>query len=427
VVTELGTKVDPRGAAISVDGKPLRAQRPRYVLLNKPGGYITTTDDERGRRTVMDLVPSKERIYPVGRLDRDTEGLLLLTNDGEVAHRVMHPRHELAKEYHVVTLSRPSDATARRVRDGVTIEGRRVVPDEFRILRETREGIVLKLVIHEGMYHAVRRMMDAVGIPVKALRRVRLGPLTIAGIPLGGWRELSEGERASLFEALRLARAESGDDLDGRALRPGPLRGGPTRGNAPSPGTQPETRAAEGGAGAERSPTRRVAAPRGRPKSRDDSKPPARSSAGKAPPAGPATTRARGGRGVAGDARHGSGPPRQRAKQPWRAGGNERESAVDADGSRRPSRQGQESHQGKPRDDHKGRRRSAHDDGDRQRRSDDASKGKTGGRGQRATPRRSGGGGTNRRPARGSGPRRRGPNSERSDGGRGPTEGPDER
>lgn len=204
VVSELGTKIDPAAAGIAVDGKPLRRQALRYVLLNKPAGYITTTKDERGRRTVMDLVPARERLYPVGRLDRDTEGLLLLTNDGDVAHRVMHPRHELAKEYHVVTLARPSESTARRVRDGVLIDGRRVVPDEFRILRETREGIVLKIVIHEGMYHAVRRLMDAVGISVKALRRVRLGPLSVAGLSVGECRDLTDGERTTLFEALRL-------------------------------------------------------------------------------------------------------------------------------------------------------------------------------------------------------------------------------
>lgn len=225
VVSELGTKIDPAASVIAVDGKPLRRQALRYVLLNKPSGYITTTKDERGRRTVMDLVPGRERLYPVGRLDRDTEGLLLLTNDGDVAHRVMHPRHELAKEYHVVTLARPSESTARRVRDGVMIDGRRVVPDEFRILRETREGILLKIVIHEGMYHAVRRLMDAVGISVKTLRRVRLGPLSVAGLSVGECRDLTDGERTTLFEALRLTRdlpTSSGSHAN-RPERPRPV------------------------------------------------------------------------------------------------------------------------------------------------------------------------------------------------------------
>lgn len=209
VVSELGSRVDPRSDAIAVDGKPLRSQRLRYIILNKPSGYITTTRDERGRRTVMDLVPSKERIYPVGRLDRDTEGLLLLTNDGDVAHRVMHPRHALAKEYHVVTNVRPSDQTLNRVRAGVDVDGRRIVPDEFRLLRESRDGLLLKIVIHEGMYHAVRRIMETVGIPVKNLRRVRLGPLTMTGLPSGAARDLTEGERTTLFEALRLQRDDA--------------------------------------------------------------------------------------------------------------------------------------------------------------------------------------------------------------------------
>lgn len=118
VVTTLGTKADPLHAEIRVDGKLLRPQLPRYILLNKPSGYITTMKDERDRWTVMDLVQTRERVYPIGRLDRDTEGLLLFTNDGEVANRVMHPRYELDKEYHVATTIRPTEATMQRVRSG---------------------------------------------------------------------------------------------------------------------------------------------------------------------------------------------------------------------------------------------------------------------------------------------------------------------
>lgn len=207
-VTELGTKVDPNTVRIRVDGQLLRAQRPRSILLNKPSGYITTTSDERGRWTVMDLVDVPERVYPVGRLDRDTEGLLLLTNDGDIANRVMHPRYGLDKEYHILTLSRPDDRTLSRVRDGVIVEGRRIVPSEFRILRETREGLILRIVIHEGLFHVVRRMMETVGIPVERLRRVRVGPLSVEGIPKGTWRDLTAGELAQLHQALRLDEAE---------------------------------------------------------------------------------------------------------------------------------------------------------------------------------------------------------------------------
>ncbi|MDQ3695001.1 MAG: rRNA pseudouridine synthase [Chloroflexota bacterium] len=206
VTTAMGTKVDPRTAEVRVDGKLVRPQRLQYIVLNKPKGYITTTSDERGRHTVMELVHSRERVYPVGRLDRETEGLLLLTNDGEVANRVMHPRYGMTKEYHVLTFSRPNDIAFRRIANGIEIDGKRVVPDEFRILRETREGLILKIVLHEGINRVVRRMMEEAGIPVERLRRVRVGPLTLAGLSLGSWRELTDGERTTLFEALRLGR-----------------------------------------------------------------------------------------------------------------------------------------------------------------------------------------------------------------------------
>lgn len=246
VVTTLGTKVNPRSAEVRLDGRILRPQSFRYVVLNKPSGYITTTSDERGRRTVMDLVDSRERIYPVGRLDRDTEGLLLLTNDGEVANRVMHPRYEMAKEYHVLTLTRPSGRTVQRVRDGIVVDERRVVPDEFRLLRETRDGLLLTMVLHEGMFHVVRRIMEAVGIEVAQLRRVRLGPLALAGLPIGASRELTPGERSTLLEALRI-------DPATRPPSATPPGHGPIRRPTPPP-RQPQA-TASGGSEAVRSPS----------------------------------------------------------------------------------------------------------------------------------------------------------------------------
>jgi 23S rRNA pseudouridine2605 synthase len=210
IVTQLGVKADPVNAQIRVDGQLLRAQSARYILLNKPRGYITTTKDERDRWTVMDLVDAKERVYPVGRLDRETEGLLLLTNDGDVANRVMHPRYELEKEYHIVTTKRPSDATMQRVRSGLQVDRKKVVPSEFRIFRDSREGLILTISIHEGVNHVVRKMMDAANIPIERLRRVRVGPLTLTGLPLGGWRDLTVGERATLFEAIGLGSVDAG-------------------------------------------------------------------------------------------------------------------------------------------------------------------------------------------------------------------------
>src|SRR5688572_19528187 len=166
VVTELGTRVNPVKDEIRVDGKPVRRQRPRFIVLNKPSGFITTVSDERKRWTVMDLVDVPERVYPVGRLDRETQGLLLLTNDGMVANRVMHPKYGLAKEYHIITNKRPTDRQLQRVRDGIEVANRLVVPDECRLLREGPEGIIVKMVLHEGLYHVVRQIMETVGIDV---------------------------------------------------------------------------------------------------------------------------------------------------------------------------------------------------------------------------------------------------------------------
>jgi len=215
VVTEMGTKVDSTADEIRVDGKVLRRQRPRFIMLNKPSGFITTVQDERQRWTVMDLVDVPERIYPVGRLDRETQGLLLLTNHGDVANRVMHPRYKLAKEYHVVTDRRPTDFQLARLGDGIMIEDREIVPDEARLMRETSEGIVIKIVLHEGLYHVVRQMMDTVGITVINLRRVRLGPLRMQGIPPGAWRDLTPGELVQLFEAVGLP-ADDADSINQR-------------------------------------------------------------------------------------------------------------------------------------------------------------------------------------------------------------------
>jgi 23S rRNA pseudouridine2605 synthase len=241
LVTDLGVKVDPTAVDIRLDGKLLRPQRLRTIVLNKPSGYITTTSDERGRRTVMDLIDVPERLYPVGRLDRETQGLLLFTNDGDIANRVMHPRYQLDKEYHVLTLSRPNERALQRVRDGVIVEGKKVVPEEIRILRETREGIILKIVVHQGMYHVVRLVMQTVGIPVERLRRTRIGPLTIAGLGVGEWRDLTAGEQHQLSQALHLERED--DEIEqiaaARSRRPKPPKEPPkqrTSGKRPTIG-----------------------------------------------------------------------------------------------------------------------------------------------------------------------------------------------
>ncbi len=239
VVTQLGARVDPANAVIRVDGKVVRAKPFRYGVLHKPSGVITTMNDERNRRTVMELVPSEPRMAPVGRLDRETEGLLLFTNDGEVANRVMHPRYELTKEYQILTPVRPPETAMRKVRSGIRLDGKLVVPHEFRIVRETPEGVVLSIVIHEGITHVVRRMMDAAGISVHRLRRDRVGPLSLAGIPRGAYRDLSPGERASLFQAIHLDRYS--DDPEAESVSGAPANRARTKARRRNPSRR-ETR-----------------------------------------------------------------------------------------------------------------------------------------------------------------------------------------
>ena len=247
VVTQLGTKVDPRTAEIRVDGRLLRPQAMRYVMLNKPSGYITTTADERDRQTVMELVPVRERLYPVGRLDRDTEGLLLLTNDGDVANRVMHPRYGLAKEYTVLTPARPAESVLAKVRRGIVVDGKEIVPEELRIFRETRDGVLLTITVHEGLNRLVRKIMDEAGIPVTRLRRVRIGPLDLGSIPLGTFRDLTPGELTSLLQALRLDRGDE-NGLARPVTRGGPLRR-PDGARSPNPRSKPGERQTRSGSG----------------------------------------------------------------------------------------------------------------------------------------------------------------------------------
>lgn len=249
-VTELGTKVDPETARIAVDGKPISSQRMRYIMLNKPGGYITTLSDERGRRTVADLVDVPERVVPVGRLDRPTMGLLLFTNDGEVAHRIMHPRYKIEKEYEVLVDGFPPPAVLQRLRAGINIDGQKVIPEEVRPLRQTTEGLLLKVVIHEGRNRIVRRMFEAVNYPVLRLVRTRVGPIQLGNLPRGAWRDLTEGELEQLREALRLDEEPEVERPRSREARPrgrdGHGRG--ARGRAGERrGRRPQGRADRGG------------------------------------------------------------------------------------------------------------------------------------------------------------------------------------
>ncbi|HET7037295.1 MAG TPA: pseudouridine synthase, partial [Thermomicrobiaceae bacterium] len=209
VVKDLGVRVDPARQRIEVDGKLVRPQRKRYLLLNKPAGYITTAQDERGRRTVLDLVQVPERVVPVGRLDRQTSGLLLLTNDGELAYRVAHPKFELAKEYLALVDGHPPPEVLERLRRGVVIEGERITTEQIKPISNEEDGLILSIVIHEGRNRIVRRMLERVGYPAISLERVRIGPLSVRGIPVGTWRDLTAGELEEIYKAVGMPEGEA--------------------------------------------------------------------------------------------------------------------------------------------------------------------------------------------------------------------------
>jgi 23S rRNA pseudouridine2605 synthase len=175
---------------VRLDGEELQKQQLAYVLLNKPAGVVTTARDPQGRRTVVDLVDLPVRVVPVGRLDADTTGALLLTNDGELAHRLAHPRYEVDKVYEVETWSQPTDADLEALRRGVELEDGPTRPAEVRRI----DGARIELTIHEGRNRQVRRMLAAVGHRVRRLHRSRYGPLAAAGLELGQWRELEPRE-----------------------------------------------------------------------------------------------------------------------------------------------------------------------------------------------------------------------------------------
>ena len=208
-VMELGTKAEPGKDDIRVDGRRVKVvEHHRYLLLNKPRGYVTTRSDPQRRPTVIDLLRGvREYVYPVGRLDYESEGLLLLTNDGDLAARLTHPSHEVARVYEARVLGVPDAHDLDRLSRGLVIGGRRTAPAEVRLLplrRDTTEA-TLVITIHEGRNRQVRDMCEAIGHPVEHLRRVAIGTLRDPKLKLGHWRDLTAEEVA------RLQRAAAGD------------------------------------------------------------------------------------------------------------------------------------------------------------------------------------------------------------------------
>ncbi|HZR00620.1 MAG TPA: pseudouridine synthase [Chloroflexota bacterium] len=220
VVREMGRRVLPADR-IAVDGTPVEGpERHVYLALNKPINYVSTIHDPAGRPTVRSLVDVAERVYPVGRLDWDTEGLLLLTNDGELAHRLTHPRYAVEKEYHALVAGYPNLAVLGRLARGVELEDGVTAPAEVRRLRQGGDGMWLAITLHEGRNRQVRRMLDAVRYPARRLVRVRVGPIELGRLPVGQWRELSAREVEALRRLTGLEPGAPSSPSRGGARRP---------------------------------------------------------------------------------------------------------------------------------------------------------------------------------------------------------------
>jgi 23S rRNA pseudouridine2605 synthase len=203
VVTRLGTKVDPRTAVIRVEGRRLPPVSDHvYLVLNKPRGVVSTMSDPQGRRTLADFVADRpERLFHVGRLDTDTEGLIILTNDGDFAHRLAHPSHEVDKTYVAEVDGAVGRTVLRRLREGVELEDGPVRVSSVRVVSQHGGRSIVELVIHEGRNRVVRRLLDHVGHPVRRLSRTQVGPVAVGDLRSGQLRELTRDELGALLDA----------------------------------------------------------------------------------------------------------------------------------------------------------------------------------------------------------------------------------
>jgi pseudouridine synthase len=211
-VTTLGTTVDPTTDVVVVDGRPLRLQEPsRYILLHKPRGYVTTCQDEQGRPTVFDLLKRQPaRLFPVGRLDMNSEGVLLLTNDGRLAHRLLHPRYGVPRTYLVHVSGMVTEQDLEHLRRGVSLDDGKTLPAQVQIARRADKSCWLRMTLHEGRSRQIHRMLERCGgYSVKRLQRIAMGPLTLLGLPPGQCRDLEPFEITRLYRACGLEKVAS--------------------------------------------------------------------------------------------------------------------------------------------------------------------------------------------------------------------------
>lgn len=198
---KIGDSVDPKKDTVTVHGKRVQLSGNKYYLLvNKPRGYVTTMDDDLGRKDVTELVGDiKERIYPVGRLDRDSEGALIMTNDGEFANMLMHPRHQISKTYRVTVRSEATKQQQEAIQNGIEIDGKMTAPAEVYIVEKSEKRSVMEIVLYEGRNRQIRRMCEALGLEVARLKRVAVGCVKLENLPVGKYRELTQDEIKSLL------------------------------------------------------------------------------------------------------------------------------------------------------------------------------------------------------------------------------------
>jgi len=200
VITALGSKVDPDHQRITVDGRPLASPELVYFLLNKPRGYVTTMKDPQGRPLVTALLKGvKERIFPVGRLDIDTEGALLLTNDGELAQKVLHPSNEINRTYVARVSGSPTPENLHSLHRGIVLEGRKTWPAQLKVLDATDSSTRIEITIHEGRKRQVRKMFAAIGHPVLELTRTAYGKLALGNLAIGNYRRLNAADLRKLL------------------------------------------------------------------------------------------------------------------------------------------------------------------------------------------------------------------------------------
>ena len=215
---KVGDKIDLRKDLVTLDGETINRDSKRefdYVMMNKPRGYVTTMSDDLGRKCVIDLLDEgEERLFPIGRLDRNSEGLLLLTNDGNFANLMMHPSKKVSKTYRVTVSEDPGDEEIAKMAEGVYIDGRKTAPASIRVLDKAPGRTVLEFVIREGRNRQIRKMCEAAGLTVTRLRRIKIGPISVNGIAPGTWRKLRDDEVAWLRRMAKLKPEKEMPNID---------------------------------------------------------------------------------------------------------------------------------------------------------------------------------------------------------------------